>query len=345
MAGAEIAATWRCIVLPRRRWWWPPCRTTLTPLHAIRLRLMRREVSRALGGECPDVILTQLYLRFPLLAAHCSAAWNVPLGVFVFDEREVWEENLRERARLALESSVVLQAARRVWAVSEEMRDAYINQAGSGGAAKFSVLRPIPQGGVEKGATWNERFARRPVIAYAGSLHDFHLPSLRTVAGALASLNGELLVICDETNAALRALRRECSNVRQQDFLPQDELVPFLAREASAALVAYAFDPEAQPWSRCSFPSKFLEFVHSGLPVLLLVPRDTAIHNWAMANGWDGLIDGMDVEAVSVYVKRLTAVDGWCALANQSGAIAGGEFDPARIQKQFEREVELDSYD
>jgi glycosyltransferase involved in cell wall biosynthesis len=340
MEGASIPPSWRCIIMPRRRWWWPPCRTTLGWAHRIRLFWETREIRRELKGSQPDLLLTQLHRRYPLLAAHLSHVWNVRLGLFIFDEREVWERDEKARRRLLAESKVVLRAADHIWTVSDELRDAYQAMTGAEISDRFTRLIPIPEGLPSASAQWNSDFANRPVVACAGSLHGFHLPLLRLVAKALDRMNGELLLVCDHGNEAYRTLIEECGNVRRHDaFQHNTDCVEFLMQNASALLVSYAFDLKLQPWARRSFPSKFVEFSHTGLPILLAAPEGSAIQSWARSNSWHGLIEKPDAEAALAYVRGLTQPARWRALADQSRRVAQGEFDPAKIQEQFEREL------
>lgn len=333
--NVTFPAGWRRVALPGRRSWWPPAGRPLSPLHNLRLNLLRRAVETGLKDWRPDIVLTQLYRRYPLLAAHCAARWKAPLGVFAFDQREVWEEDELERAQLTRESRHILRSADRVWAVSEEMRAHYAELAGPGSEAKFTVLPPLPQGISASPAEWKPNFGTRPVMAYAGSLHEFHLPAMRLTAKALAAVNGELLLVSREDNPALNTLRREFGNVRFQPFLPQEELVPFLAANASALLVAYSFDLEAQPWARLSFPSKLIEFVHTGLPVLLIAPLGTALQNWANKVLWKGSIESSSPEATRALVERASTRQGWSEMAEQSRRTAGGAFNPVAVHERF----------
>ena len=339
-SDGTIPTEWLVPPLPHRRWWWPPCRSTTSSMYDLRLNLLRRELQNRLKNWRPDLLVTQLYRRYPLLASHCAKAWQAPMGVFVFDEREVWESDPSERAVLRNESATVLNSASHTWFVSGQMRDAYRDVLEQTSLEQTSLLRPVPSAFESRFADWNTTSQSRTTIAYAGSLHGFHIPALEAVANALHAVHGELLVICEQGNTTLRKLQSRHENVRHHGFLHQEALIPFLKKNATAALVAYAFESGAQPWSRCSFPSKFLEFAQTGLPVLLLTPPDTALHAWAKENKWQGLFEDPGDELIAKYIAELTKRERWSLLAKQTQDAASGEFNPDTIHSQFEKELE-----
>ena len=67
----------------------------------------------------------------------------------------------------------------------------------------------------------------------------------------------------------------------QAPFATNHEALAHLAADAAAVLVSYADAVADMPWSATSFPSKFVEYCHLGLPVAVVAPAGAAISRWA----------------------------------------------------------------
>lgn len=335
LRGAKVPAAWKVVRVPGRRFWWPPYKGILTPSHRVRLWCEGREIQRQLGDTRPDFLLTFLYRRYPLLAAHLKRRWNLPLGVFIYDEREVWIHDPAIRDQLLIESDHILKAADRAWTVSPEMAEIYQAKTSSKDPSKYTNLMPIPEGTQGAFAAWRPEFAQRPVVAHAGVLYDFHVPIFDLLAPALARLGGELLIICQPGTKAIEELKSRHANIRSREFMPSRECLEFLRREASCTLAIYAFDLATQPWARGSFPSKFVEHSHLGIPQMLIAPPGTAIHNWAVRNEWPLLVDELSPDRMHACLSQLTGEHSWTSLANRSRALAQGDFNAEMIHAGF----------
>ena len=339
--GANLPVGWQTAWIPQRRWWWPPARESNTLSMALRFRIWEQECRKQLGTEQFTSILTWLDFSYPLLAMHLARRWQIPLSVLVYDEREAWIDCPHEKKAATAQSAKVLQAADRVWFVSDALRQRYIAKLNLESIrAKSRVLMPIPGGGTGAFVKWRPEMEERPVVVYAGKLHDFYFENLTVVATALEKLNGTLHLITDAGHPVLGRLRQEHPNVTHHDFFASnDDLLRYVSETATAFLATYAFDPEIQPWSASSFPSKIVEFSHTGLPILTLTPPFTAFAQWARQHHWEGCIESLAPSAVLEGLRPVTQRPDWETLAAQSKKAAANSFCPAAIQQQFECEL------
>jgi hypothetical protein len=178
------------------------------------------------------------------------------------------------------------------------------------------------------------------VVVHSGAIQSTHRPVVLAVADALAPFGGKLILVEKHGNATVEACVRERENVEHVPFFrTNQEAVEYVAGTATAAMHMYAFPPEVQGWATASFPSKLMEFTQTGVPMLLMSPPGTALHDWALANDWAGLCDDLSGDSLRRVLAPLCERDSWEAMAAQSRAVADDEFNPCRIQQQFEDEL------
>ena len=334
-ATDDIPDSWQIIPLASRRWWWAPIRSHIPISLSVRFPLWRTDCEQALGDQRPSAILAVLWDIYPLFATHLSKHWNIPLSVIIHDQEELWISKTKRRL-VQQRSFKVLNQAKRIWPVSNELRESYRPSK----AQKVTVLPPIPETFNQPFIGWTNRFQQNPVVAHAGSLHAFQIDNFCSLARSLQAVNGTLLIIAKGNNPTLQELLQTCPNVKHQEPFEQNrDAIQFLADNASCILVSYAFSLNQQPWAATSFPSKLVEFSQLGLPVLILAPSSTAIGRWAIEHHWLSYISQLDASQLLKVLTKLTLQETWTEMANQTQAVALTEFNANLIQAQFESEL------
>ncbi len=329
--------TWQVTTLPTRRWWWPPVRTEIPGLLDIRLHCWDLECQHLLKERKPSAILTVLWDFYSLFAARLSKKWEIPLSVIVHDQWDMWTTSEKERNLIIQYTNTVLNQASRIWAVSPELRDVYKLKD-----KKSSILFPIPEKTFQAFSEWQDHFHANPVVAYAGSLHPFQISIFLQIAFQLEKINGTLLIIASPQNPVLREILLKHKNVKYKEPFPTNkEVINFLKENASCILVPYSLDITQQPWAINSFPSKLVEFVHLGLPVLIVAPPDTALSNWAKQHNWLSYLENIENQNLFDILQKMTQKEIWKKMAYQSQKVATNEFNSDIIQSQFESELDM----
>ena len=225
--------------------------------------------------------------------------------------------------------------ASRVWAVSREMADFYPVKD----IAKVKVLFPAPEGvnAIGSFASWKDSFKSCPVLAFAGSYHSLYAPFLRMAAEALLKGGGEAVIMSKKLDFIQKEIG-DYKNIRYLNSLPNVEALAFLRNNVSAVLIPGSIDTGAAGW-QLSFPSRLVEFVHTGLPVVISGIPGTALANWAEKRQWLGYAAAGDHDGLNRILEKLKDREVWSAMAAQSRAAALGEFSTERIQTQFESEL------
>lgn len=328
---------WRVVRLSSVLQRWPPAVARVPIAYRLWLELLGWSCRLALRNRTPDAILNVFGLN-SFLAYALARLWRVPLSLIVYDRWEVWVKSRIERRLMPRGwAPRILDQAARVWTVSEELGDFYPLQDRS----KVRLLRPIPEGGNGGFVAWREEFRERPTVAFAGFFHDHHLEPFRRVATLLAPANGTLLVISDRA-ARIRERLSDLSNVEYREpFARNADLLTFLRARAAAMLIPWSFAARLPMpyWAKTSFPSKLVEFSHLGLPLLIIAPPGIVISNWASSRRWRAYLEAPEDEALARALAELRNEASWKVMAAQSRQAALGEFDPGRIQAQFEREL------
>ena len=90
------------------------------------------------------------------------------------------------------------------------------------------------------------------------------------------------------------------------------------------------------PWITTSFPSKFVEFSHTGLPTLIVAPQRSAIGLWAASRGYPDYFPAERLDAVRAFVVDLKNEAAWNKKAALVTHFARTEFNPDEIQAALE---------
>lgn len=332
----DIPDNWEIITIPQKKWFYPPVKRRLPFSLDIRLHLLSSKYIKKAKKEKPDAILAQLG-KNSLFAKYVSQKLNIPLSVIVHDRWQAWSKYGGADKLMTEELALsVLDHASRVWPVSQEMGDFYKVKD----SKKVRVLYPIPEGNRGGFSEWKDEFKINPVIGMAGSFHSPQLDCLKKTADILQKYNGKLLVMTKK-NELIRGSLSECSNIGYKEPLPHNsQAIDFLKSNVSGMIISGSIDTKAVGWD-LSFPSRWLEFSHLGVPIIIVSPWGTALSRKAKELKWTGYLEEMETALLEEKIKMLLDKENWEKMADESRCVAMGEFNPSLIQKQFEEELVL----
>lgn len=323
---------WPVHHLSLRKAWWPPFRPENPLLRKARMRLWAGECA-GFFPEPPDAILSYLSLYSELhseVAAHYAQRCGAPLTVIVHDYPPDFPgfESRNTRAILHRQHWILRQA-QQLWFVSPELADQYDVPE-----SKKHVLPPIPEG-VEAPARWSPGIARKPLIVYAGFSYPAQIPLFAKLARAIDAAGGRLLILSRPTPEIEALCAAEPVDHRSL-FPTNREALDFIRTHAAALLVSYSERVEEMPWTRTSFPSKFVEFSQTGLPALIVAPEASAIARWARRANYADYLPPDRLQSVGAFVEALMTEAGWAEKSAAVARFAQTEFHPDVIQAAFE---------
>lgn len=323
---------WRLLRLPLRRRWWPPYKATNACLKFMRMRLWANECVKMFGGQEPDAIITYLSIHSELMseiAACYSRLSGIPMTAIVHDDVLAFcRYTAKQRENMRRSFRGVLQKAQQNWFVSKSLAEAY----GFVGGAE-NVLMPIPEKTGEH-VRWRTAFLRRPIIMYAGHIHEQQYALMGVLGKAIHDCGACLEIVARET-PRLRALCTEAA-IRLLPLLPTNrEALEFVASRAAGFLAAYSGKIADMPWIKTSFPSKVVEFGNLGLPILFVSPPDSEIYKWASQRQLPYNLRPDEISRVKDYVRALQNPKQWEMLAEPLRKLSAEEFNPELIHRRM----------
>lgn len=323
---------WQIIKLPQKKWRLPVIRR-IPWLLKLQFNFLKAECEKAMKCTRPAAILNQLG-KNSLFAYYLSKVWGVPLNIILHDRWQVWTKYGTDKYMTEELARSVLNHAARIWPVSQELGDYYKIRD----RTKVKLLYPIPEGDPGEFAQWQESFKTSPVIGFAGSFHSPQLEDFKSVASALNRVNGKLLIM-NKKNELISSNLKELSNIEYKEPLPENyQALAYLKDNVSCMLISGSIDKRVEGW-QLSFPSRLVEFVHLGVSTIIVATPNTVLSNWAKLHNWIGYVESQDKKWLEELVNEITKKELWLKMAEQSREAAQNEFDPERIQEQFEREL------
>lgn len=322
---------WPVRTLSHRRRFWPRYHPDRSVSRAIRTWLWAGEVRRWLGFR-PDCVLTYLSAfsdTLSLAAVGFSRRYRVPLTTILHDDVRCFAKGNAEAERAHKRHGWVVGNSTRTLFVSPAMATCFGRQADAA-----DVLAPIPEGWSPP-AGWSAPGSGTPRVYYAGALWPAQYPLLGRMARALHGV-GARLVILSEGTPELRALLEREPIEWIPPFASNADALRHLVSHASAMVVSYSEEISDMPWAATSFPSKFVEFSHLGLPCAIVAPRASAIARWAVEEGFPDLFDPVRLDAFARWAERLSNESHWKASARSLLRHAEGAFHPETIHRRLE---------
>lgn len=330
--AACAAEGWNIIPLPaRRRWWWPPFRDTSPEyLRGIRTRLIARELRARLPR--PDSLCGYLAAHDDFsaeVASRLAVRTSAPLSLIVHDDAAAFATETSQKQLLRRRHGRILSRAHHVHFATPELAAAY-----SPLAVPHSQLFPIPEGNT-LAPRWRETHSVRPKIYYAGYIWPAQYPLLARLARTIEAASARLVLITRDT-PELRAFLASAPAGWQPPFPTNREAFVHLAEHASALLVSYTDTTAEMPWIATSFPSKFVEYAHLGLPAAIVAPRDSAIARWASRENYPYSFPGEQSPAFTAWLASLRNPITWAAATTPLHRLATTLFSPEKIQQLWE---------
>lgn len=331
-ASACARAGWTVKHLPLRRTWWPPFRPKNRWSRTLRTWLLGRECVRLTGPASPDAIFGYLAAHAdfsPEIAAHFSRQTGAPYSLLVHDDAAAFETDRAEQSRLRQRHNWIIRQTHRCWFVSPELADEY-----HAPTEIRRVLLPIPEGWATP-ATFDPERSKYPRIYYAGFIWPAQYPLLAEIARALATVGGRLVLMTRETPELKSFLSNENAEwVRP--FPTNREALAHLVQNAAGLLVSYTKSVVDMPWVATSFPSKFIEYSHLGLPCAIVAPKESAIGRWSQRARYPYFYAPDRLDSFEKWAVSLKEEGSWRELSTVVLDLARGPFSPIALQAELE---------
>ena len=276
----------------------------------------------------PDVLVTVAHGWWHIQARRSATQFKLPLVSFFQD----WWPDFPEvpaafRARVEREFRETCAASDVVICVSDHMRREL------GEPKNAVVLHDAPSLPLCDERTRSIEFPLR--VAYFGNLFEYG----PLIESALRTLNGSdrvRLEVFGPTPLWSSGAEEEFrSRGVYRGFIPSNELAESL-QNFQAALVVMSFAPSHRRRMITSFPSKMIDAMQLGLPVVVWGPEHCSAVEWAHRGERALCVSDPNPSALREALEQLAALPVKQArLAESAREAAAGEFNHERIQAQF----------
>lgn len=277
--------------------------------NALRIPRTASLIRRALG---PDSVILAVPWGGELGSELFAAAYLAhrrsgrPLVVYEMDEWRASLGTASGRVASALERvfhGPLLRSAGIVWAMSEPMATAF--------ADRFGVAARVLPHCVDLAPYAAARPPAPPAdgpfnVVFIGSINAAQADAVRSVALAVDRLpaDAQFLLYTDQGAEELGQLGIGGPRLRIRPTVPSAEL-PAILRAADVLVVALSFEPALRTVVTTSFPTKTIDYLAAGVPILVHAPPDAAVSVRARAQGWGLVADERDPARVAEILQRL----------------------------------------
>jgi colanic acid biosynthesis glycosyl transferase WcaI len=171
-----------------------------------------------------------------------------------------------------------------------------------------------------------------PVVMYAGTLGLKHDPSVISRLAQTAPEGSHIVVVSEGKGREwLESEAPDVAGLTLLDYQPYEQLPDMLA---SADVLLVVLESNA---SRYSVPSKVLNYLCAGRPVLALLPADNAVAHMVEAAEAGIVVAPGDADAASVALNTLLASPvARAAMGTSARRFAERTFDVTRVGERFE---------
>ena len=277
----------------------------------------------------PDLILTVAHGESWLTAMRIARRDRLPLVTIFHDWYPdasgaspglvpLWDRAFR---RLYRASALAL-------CVSEQLRD-YL-----GPHPNAVVLPPIPADPPRRPVAAAPGRSRPggPRLFYAGLCGGLYRPLLTELAAAVGAAGGWGFDVCGPD--AAEALPEPPTGVTIHGDVPAGRREA-IAAGADAAVVVLSFDPAKERHLRLHFPSKLIEYLSWGRPIVVWGPPYASAVRWAEVTGAAVAVSSRDPADVLAAADTVAAGATRAAVLGRAGELARTEFHPDRIHERF----------
>ena len=319
-----------------------------SPVARLRQELQYARISaRAILAAGPDVaVLSNIPLLSLFIITLLLRMRRVP---YVFWHQDIYSEAIRVIARDRfgrlgwligwVAGRVERQVARGAAAVVP-ISDNFIEQLDAWGVQK-SKVHVVPNWGAidempvrPRDNAWAKAhgLVGVPVVMYAGTLGLKHDPSVISRLAQTAPTGSRTVVVSEGKGRQwLEAEAGDVPGLTLLDYQPYEQLPDMLA---SADVLLVVLESNA---SRYSVPSKVLNYLCAGRPVLALLPPDNAVAHMVEAAEAGLVVAPGDADAASAALASLLASPvAQAAMGTAARRYAERTFDVRRVGERFE---------
>jgi len=318
-----------------KKLWYPPIRKNTPLLTKLRINFTFNHLNNLFKfNDETDIVLSVFGEVSNLILLKLKKYTKVPYYLFFHDDY-VFNKFAAKNFLTNADAIKVLKNSDFTFSVSDQLTTLLEEN----GVSNTVTLYPIPHGYNSTTEDCEKQIIDKPKLLTSGTTGLIHFDILKQI--------GKASKVADATFYCISQLEHEYylelseGGVIPQPIFPDAvQLFEFIKKNIDILVVFYSFDAEIEPRLLTSFPSKFIEYCHLGLPVLIIAPPESSIGNWAKQNNWLSYVGTDDVEQISLEITKLKELNYWKKCQRQSLEFARGIFNPELIHGQLTKHLE-----
>jgi hypothetical protein len=317
-----------------KKFWHPPLRKVTPMLTRIRTRLQAKSLIQTFNFTKGDILIGLLEDYVSYLIYFLAKQVNIPYYLFFHDDNifnRYFEENILTRRKI----SKIIENCRYFFVVSEPMKEIISLHGGQ----NVSVIYPIPDGAfiANRKRIKSEKFT----FAVSGMLLPYFFEkTVAKINEAIEETDTNLILIGSFNRDYKNSLQHASKISIYERFVKLYDLFKFLVEETDVIIVFYSSDTDEEIRSRYSFPSRFVEFCHLGIPILIIAPESAAISKWAIKNSWLSYVNNETKTDLVDIINKLKNPDFRLACIKQCRYFAKNTFNPVLIHNRLKLAIE-----
>lgn len=317
-----------------KKFWHPPLRKATPFLTSMRTRLQARSLAKALHFTKGDILIGLLEDYVSYLVYFLAKQANIPFYLFFHDDNifnRYFKENILTRKQITR----IIENCRHFFVVSEPMEEVISLHGGK----NVSVVYPIPDGAF---IAHNKRIKSEKFnFAISGMLLPYFFEkTVEKINEAVEATHTNIILIGSFNQDYKDSLQNASKISFYKKFEELYDLFNFMVEEVDVIIVFYSSDTNEEIRSRYSFPSRFVEFCHLGIPILIIAPQSAAIGKWAVKNSWLSYIDNETKTDLVNIINKLKNPDFRSACVKQCLYFAEVDFNPVKIHNRLKLLIE-----
>lgn len=280
----------------------------------------------------PDLILTVAHGELCWLALRLSKEFNLPLVTFFHDW---WPDfvNVHSWGRGVLTNRFqqLYQHSKLAFCVSEEMRQAL------GKHPNARVLFPIAEQFASEGYPVDLANSKMFTVVYAGNLSDIYAPMMQALCTAIQEVSEfQLNIFGPQPDWSNELVQQVKDQGIYGGFLSKTVLYKVFHHQAHAFLLGMSFNKQKQRRTQVSFPTKLLEYIQFGKPIIIWGPEYCSAVRWGRKYKAALVVTSPSAEdLIQAIINLANEPDEQKRLRNKALEIAKNMFNPQSIQLKF----------